>query len=32
MKMSKSGKVVIICIAYNHEDWIKESLESVAMQ
>ncbi|NVJ85146.1 MAG: glycosyltransferase family 2 protein [Algoriphagus sp.] len=30
--MEKQKKVTIICIAFNHEDWIFEALESVAMQ
>ncbi|MCS5490116.1 glycosyltransferase family A protein [Algoriphagus limi] len=30
--MEKQKKVTVICIAFNHEDWIVEALESVAMQ
>lgn len=30
--MIESGKVSIICIAYNHSEWINEALESVKLQ
>jgi len=30
--MKSLGKVTVICTAFNHEDWIWEALESVAMQ
>lgn len=30
--MEMSAKVGIICIAFNHEDYVKETLESVALQ
>ncbi|MDI1322137.1 MAG: glycosyltransferase [Algoriphagus sp.] len=30
--MNTSDKVTIICIAFNHQDWIEETLESVKMQ
>ncbi|WP_026945370.1 glycosyltransferase family A protein [Algoriphagus marincola] len=30
--MESLGKVTVICTAFNHEDWIWEALESVAMQ
>lgn len=30
--MNTSDLVTIICIAYNHQDWIEETLESVKMQ
>ncbi len=30
--MTTSDRVTIICIAFNHQDWIEETLESVIMQ
>lgn len=30
--MITSDRIAIICIAYNHQDWIEETLESVKMQ
>lgn len=30
--MIEAGKVSVICIAFNHEDWIIEALESVKLQ
>jgi glycosyltransferase involved in cell wall biosynthesis len=30
--MEKAGQVGVICIAYNHEQWIEEALESVRLQ
>lgn len=30
--MKISDRVSVICIAYNHEDWIEETLESVRLQ
>ena len=30
--MNTSDKVTVICIAFNHQDWIEETLESVKMQ
>lgn len=30
--MENGAKVGIICIAYNHGEWVKETLESVALQ
>lgn len=30
--MKTSNVVTIICIAYNHEDWIEEAIQSVKMQ
>jgi glycosyltransferase involved in cell wall biosynthesis len=32
IKMKSTGLVTIICIAYNHEQWIEETLESVRSQ
>ncbi|MBN7811632.1 glycosyltransferase [Algoriphagus sp. H41] len=30
--MDVTGKVTVICIAYNHTEWIEETLESVRLQ
>ncbi len=30
--MITSDRIAVICIAYNHQDWIEETLESVKMQ
>ena len=32
MNMDVAGKVTIICLAYNHGQWIEETLESVRLQ